>query len=30
MALLVISQLKIRDKGLFDSQPFTFTDLFIE
>jgi adenine deaminase len=30
MALLVIPQLKISDKGLFDSQSFTFIDLFIE
>ena len=30
MALLVIPQLKISDKGLFDSQSFTFTNLFVE
>ena len=30
MALLVIPQLKISDKGLFDSQSFTFIDLFVE
>jgi adenine deaminase len=30
MALLVIPQLKISDKGLFDSQSFTFVDLFVE
>jgi adenine deaminase len=30
MALLVIPQLKISDKGLFDSRSFAFTDLFVE
>jgi adenine deaminase len=30
MALLVIPQLKISDKGLFDSHSFTFTELFVE
>jgi adenine deaminase len=30
MALLVIPQLKISDKGLFDSQSCTFTNLFVE
>jgi adenine deaminase len=30
MALLVIPQLKISDRGLFDSQSFTFTNLFVE
>jgi len=29
MALLVIPDLKISDKGLFDGQSFRFTDLFI-
>jgi adenine deaminase len=30
MALLVIPQLKLSDKGLFDGQKFKFVDLFIE
>lgn len=30
MALLVIPQLKISDKGLFDGSAFSFTELFIE
>ena len=30
MALLVIPQLKISDKGLFDGQSFAFTGLFVE
>jgi adenine deaminase len=30
MALLVIPQLKISDKGLFDSRSFAFTGLFVE
>jgi len=29
MALLVIPDLKISDKGLFDGRKFEFTDLFI-
>lgn len=30
MALLVIPQLKLSDKGLFDGQSFSFVDLFVE
>jgi adenine deaminase len=30
MALLVIPQLKISDKGLFDGQLFDFIDLFVK
>jgi adenine deaminase len=29
MALLVIPDLKLSDKGLFDGSKFEFTDLFI-
>jgi adenine deaminase len=30
MALLVVPQLKLSDKGLFDGRTFKFTDLFVE
>jgi adenine deaminase len=30
MALLVIPQLKLSDKGLFDGETFEFVDLFVE
>jgi len=30
MALLVIPELKLSDKGLFDGKKFTFSDLFID
>ncbi|MGE4541067.1 MAG: adenine deaminase C-terminal domain-containing protein, partial [Bacteroidales bacterium] len=30
MALLVIPQLKLSDKGLFDGAKFEFTDLYAE
>jgi adenine deaminase len=29
MALLVIPQLKLSDKGLFDGRKFEFVDLFV-
>jgi adenine deaminase len=29
MALLVIPQLKLSDKGLFDGKKFTFVDIFV-
>jgi len=30
MALLVIPQLKLSDKGLFDGEKFEFAELFVE
>jgi adenine deaminase len=30
MALLVIPQLKLSDKGLFDGEAFSFVDRFVE
>jgi adenine deaminase len=30
MALLVIPQLKLSDKGLFDGKAFEFVDLFVQ